>query len=112
MENFRPERRAEIEAFRKTMEPIIRENAKNEQVNRARAMIVESFPKTVKKVDTAFRARLDYNTGRYYAVSTKDKREILVYLNPKVIARRYMYIYENPSVVYVENLQSINKKID
>lgn len=112
MENFRPERRAEIEAFRKTMEPIIRENAKNEQVNRARAMIVESFPKTVKKVDTAFRARLDYNTGRYYAVSTKDKREILVYLNPKVIARRYMYIYENPSVGYVENLQSINKKID
>lgn len=112
MENFRPERRAEIEAFRKTMEPVIRENAKNEQVNRARAMIVESFPKTVKKVDTAFRARLDYNTGRYYAVSTKDKREILVYLNPKVIARRYMYIYENPSVGYVENLQSINKKID
>ena len=112
MENFRPERRAEIEAFRKTMEPIIRENAKNEQVNRARAMIVESFPKTVKKVDTAFRARLDYNTGRYYAVSTKDKREILVYLNPKVIARRYMYIYENPAVGYVENLQSINKKID
>lgn len=112
MENFRPERRAEIEAFRKTMEPVIRENAKNEQVNRARAMIVESFPKTVKKVDTAFRARLDYNTGRYYAVSTKDKREILVYLNPKVIARRYMYIYENPAVGYAENLQSINKKID
>lgn len=49
MKNFSAERRAQIEQYRKDMEPIVREAIHNERVNQARANIAEAFTQDVER---------------------------------------------------------------
>ena len=49
MKNFSTERRAQIEQYRKDMEPIVREAIHNERVNQARANIAEAFTQDVER---------------------------------------------------------------
>lgn len=49
MQNFRPERQAEIEQYRKDMEEVVRNEVHQYRVNQARATISELFTKEVEK---------------------------------------------------------------
>ena len=49
MKNFSAERRAQIEQYRKDMEPIVREAIHKERVNQARANIAEGFTQDVER---------------------------------------------------------------
>ena len=49
MENFAPRRRAEIEAYRKAIEPKIREAVHEYRVNKARDNISGMYTKTVER---------------------------------------------------------------
>ena len=112
MENFAPRRRAEIEAYRKDIEPKIREAVHEYRVNKARSEIANNFAsnKTVTKNDTKFKT-VERN-GMYFAVSGKSKVTITVLANPQIIARKYMYVlgyrYEN----YAEALDNVQNNID
>ena len=49
MENFRPERRAEIEAFRKANEEAVRERVHNYRVNEAKRSLIENFAQDIER---------------------------------------------------------------
>lgn len=49
MENFRPERRAEIEAFRKANEEAVRERVHNYRVNEAKRSLIENFTQDIER---------------------------------------------------------------
>lgn len=110
MENFSSKRRAEIEAYRKEIEPKIREAVREYRVNQAREAVALNFAKERNKVDTTFQT-VERN-GLYFAVSTKEKRPVMVMANPRIIARKYMYVlgyrYEN----YVDRIKNVQDSID
>lgn len=49
MENFRPERRAEIEAFRKANEEAVRERVHNYRVNEAKRSLIDNFAQDIER---------------------------------------------------------------
>ena len=49
MENFRPERRAEIEAFRKANEEAVRERVHNYRVNEAKRSLIDIFTQDIER---------------------------------------------------------------
>lgn len=112
MENFAPRRRAEIEAYRKDIEPKIREAVHEYRVNKARRNIADNFAinKTVTKNDTKFKT-VERN-GMYFAVSGKNKVTITALANPQIIARKYMYVLGYRYKNYAEALDNVQNNID
>lgn len=112
MENFAPRRRAEIEAYRKDIEPKIREAVHEYRVNKARRNIADNFAinKTVTKNDTKFKT-VERN-GMYFAVSGKSKVTITALANPQIIARKYMYVLGYRYKNYAEALNNVQNNID
>lgn len=79
MRNFRPERQAEIEQYRKDMEEVVRNRVHEYRVNQARAAITDVFTKEVEKT---FRFKLFSDA--------KVKYNVQVVGRPIQVANRYL----------------------
>lgn len=108
MSNFSSKRREEITRFRADIEKEVKDKVHALRVNQARANVADLFATERQVKDKEF--TVEQRNGMYFAVS-KDKT-VTVLANPKVVARKYMYVLGNVYDNYAESLQNVQSSID